>query len=111
MLYVIRTGFSTVRGQLIRSILYPKPYKFKFIQESVLYIIALFFMAIIGFCIIIPRIHDEVEPDFIVIKFLDLITITVPPSLQAAIQVGIGFSLFRLEKKKIFCTSPPKVRC
>ena len=54
----IRTGFSSVRGQLMRSILYPKPYKFKFISESVKFIAALFLMAIIGFIIYVPRIND-----------------------------------------------------
>jgi hypothetical protein len=42
-------------------------------------------------------------------KFLDLITITVPPSLTAALSIGITFGLYRLKKDQIFCISPPKV--
>jgi P-type E1-E2 ATPase len=40
---------------------------------------------------------------------LDLITITVPPALPAAMTVGTVFSINRLKKSRIFCISPPRV--
>jgi cation-transporting ATPase 13A2 len=43
------------------------------------------------------------------IRGLDLFTITVPPSLPAAMSIGMMFAIRRLKKKKIFCISPPKI--
>jgi cation-transporting ATPase 13A3/4/5 len=40
-------------------------------------------------------------------KSLDLITITVPPALPAAMSIGIVFALSRLKEGQIFCISPP----
>ena len=34
---VVSTGFQTAKGDLIRSILYPKPMGFKFYQDSIRY--------------------------------------------------------------------------
>jgi cation-transporting ATPase 13A3/4/5 len=42
----------------------------------------------------------------IVLKSLDLITITVPPALPAAMTVGAIFAMERLKKKMVFCISP-----
>lgn len=42
-------------------------------------------------------------------RSLDLITITVPPALPAAMTVGTILALTRLKKSKIFCISPPRV--
>ena len=42
-------------------------------------------------------------------RSLDLITITVPPALPAAMTVGTVLSISRLKKCKIFCISPPRV--
>lgn len=45
---VIRTGFLTTKGSLIRDILYPRPNRFSFYRDSLLYIIIFGVLAIIG---------------------------------------------------------------
>lgn len=45
---VVRTGFSTAKGELVRSILYPRPIDFKFYKDAMKFIIFLFFIASIG---------------------------------------------------------------
>jgi cation-transporting P-type ATPase 13A2 len=96
-IYVVRTGFSTTRGSLIRSILYPKPHTFTFFQESIKFIIILFLFSVIGYCILINRFLETLTAEDMVIKFLDLFTITVPPTLPASLHVGITYSVYRLE--------------
>jgi cation-transporting ATPase 13A3/4/5 len=45
---VVRTGFSTSKGELVRSILFPKPMGFKFYKDSMRFIIFLFVVACFG---------------------------------------------------------------
>ena len=40
---------------------------------------------------------------------LDLITIAVPPILPSVMTIGTAYSISRLKKDRIFCTSPPRV--
>lgn len=47
---VIRTGFLTSKGSLVRSILYPPPADFKFDQDSYKFIWILAFIAFCGLC-------------------------------------------------------------
>ena len=42
-------------------------------------------------------------------RSLDLVTITVPPALPAAMTAGTIFALSRLKKRSIHCISPPRV--
>lgn len=46
---VIRTGYLTTKGQLVRSILYPPPADFKFDQDSYKFIAILAAIAVAGF--------------------------------------------------------------
>jgi cation-transporting ATPase 13A3/4/5 len=46
---VIRTAFVTTKGNLVRDILYPKPNKFKFYQDSLKFIFGMGILAVIGF--------------------------------------------------------------
>lgn len=43
------------------------------------------------------------------IKFLDLITITVPPGLPVSMTFGIIHAIEKLKNKDIYCVSPNKV--
>ena len=67
-------------------------------------------LAIIGFFCTLPFMIDQgyAAPE-IVDRSLDLLTITVPPALPAAMTVGTVFAINRLKKKKIYCISPPRI--
>uniref|UniRef100_A0A3B4AJ50 P-type ATPase A domain-containing protein n=1 Tax=Periophthalmus magnuspinnatus TaxID=409849 RepID=A0A3B4AJ50_9GOBI len=55
------------------------------------------------------HISLQVPAKLIVIKSLDIITITVPPALPAAMTAGIVYAQRRLKKVGIFCISPQRI--
>ncbi len=55
---------------------------------------------------LVPYVSDG---NILFVKFLDLITITVPPGLPVSMTFGIIFALEKMKDKKIFCSSPNKV--
>ena len=107
---VIRTAFVTSKGNLVRDILYPHETKFKFYRDSMIFVGMMAFLALVGFaCTMKSMLDSHMIPLDIIGRSLDLITITVPPALPAAMTVGIVFALGRLKRKKIFCISPPRI--
>ncbi|XP_037105129.1 probable cation-transporting ATPase 13A3 isoform X2 [Syngnathus acus] len=107
---VVRTGFSTAKGQLVRSILYPKPTDFKLYRDAYLFLLCLVGVAGIGFVYSIAlSIVNKVPAKTIIIESLDIITITVPPALPAAMTAGIVYAQRRLKNIGIFCISPQRI--
>ncbi|KAJ6655487.1 hypothetical protein lerEdw1_005065, partial [Lerista edwardsae] len=107
---VVRTGFSTSKGQLVRSILYPKPTDFKLYRDAYMFLLCLVGVAGVGFLYtVIISIIYQVSAHIIVIESLDIITITVPPALPAAMTAGIVYAQRRLKKIGIFCISPQRI--
>ncbi|KAM3866042.1 polyamine-transporting ATPase 13A3-like [Diretmus argenteus] len=107
---VVRTGFNTEKGQLVRSILYPKPTDFKLYRDAYLFLLCLVGVAGIGFIYtIILSIVNQVPAKTIIIESLDIITITVPPALPAAMTAGIVYAQRRLKRVGIFCISPQRI--
>ncbi|KAM3620287.1 uncharacterized protein V6R79_021142 [Siganus canaliculatus] len=107
---VVRTGFSTAKGQLVRSILYPKPTDFKLYRDAYLFLLCLVAVAGIGFVYsIVLSVINEVPAKTIIIESLDIITITVPPALPAAMTAGIVYAQRRLKRIGIFCISPQRI--
>ncbi|KAM7201515.1 hypothetical protein V8F33_003339 [Rhypophila sp. PSN 637] len=107
---VVRTGFNTTKGALVRSMLFPKPSGFKFYRDSFRYISVMACVAMLGFIasfINFLRLH--LAWHLIIVRALDLITIVVPPALPATLTIGTNFALSRLKAKKIFCISPQRV--
>ncbi|XP_043280695.1 polyamine-transporting ATPase 13A3 isoform X2 [Venturia canescens] len=104
---VVRTGFTTSKGGLVRSIMYPPPVDFKFEQDSYKFVELLAGIASIGVIYtIVTKAMRGVPSSHIALEALDLITIVVPPALPAAMTVGRLVAQNRLEKKRIYCTSP-----
>ena len=108
---VYQTGFKTVKGNLIRAILFPKEGDKKFKTDSTKYIIFMGCLCLVGFSISLKFLIDNagLNTKDIIMKFLDLITTTVPPSLPACISVGITYSLSRLKDVEIFCIARERV--
>ncbi|GAU95269.1 hypothetical protein RvY_06915 [Ramazzottius varieornatus] len=104
---VLRTGFATSKGALIRSIMFPKPVDFTFYRHTY-YFIGL--LASIAFCGMIYsailRTMRGQNVSEIIIRSLDVITIAVPPALPAALSVGVVYAQRRLKQSRIFCLSP-----
>ena len=86
---VVRTGFSTSKGELVRSILFPKPLDFKFHRDSIRFICVLFLIALGGmsYCLHLYISRGE-SLRHTLLRTLDIITIVVPPALPAAMTVG-----------------------
>ncbi|KAI8968365.1 hypothetical protein BDF20DRAFT_981485 [Mycotypha africana] len=107
---VVRTGFNTAKGALVRSMLFPKPNNFKFYRDSFRFIGVLSIIAIIGFLISsVNFVRLGIDTTTMILRALDLITIVVPPALPATLSIGTSFAIGRLRKLGIFCISPPRV--
>ena len=106
---VTETGFNTIKGNLIRSILYPKKMDEQFEKDSYKYIGMMSILCIVGFAISIPFLLETQDWDEILKKSLDLVTTAVPPSLPACLGIGISYSIARLKKQKIMCIARDRV--
>lgn len=107
---VIRTGFSTNKGSLILSILYPQPSTFKFARQSYFFTGVLGIVALMGFFVSWYLLSlQNVTTRTIVIRGLDLVTIIIPPCLPLALTVSTSFALVWLRKENIFCISPSRI--
>ncbi|XP_006522114.1 probable cation-transporting ATPase 13A4 isoform X4 [Mus musculus] len=107
---VLQTGFNTAKGDLVRSILYPKPMNFKLYRDAIRFLLCLVGTATIGmvYTLCVYVLSGE-PPEEVVRKALDVITIAVPPALPAALTTGIIYAQRRLKKKGIFCISPQRI--
>ncbi|NXM01131.1 AT134 ATPase, partial [Tyrannus savana] len=107
---VLRTGFNTAKGDLVRSILYPKPMNFKLYRDALRFLMCLIAFAAIGmiYTVCVFALNGE-EAGEVLKKALDVITIAVPPALPAALTTGIIYTQQRLKKKGIFCISPQRI--
>uniref|UniRef100_A0A8C3MTD7 Cation-transporting ATPase n=1 Tax=Geospiza parvula TaxID=87175 RepID=A0A8C3MTD7_GEOPR len=107
---VLQTGFNTAKGDLVRSILYPKPMNFKLYRDALRFLMCLIAFAAIGmiYTVCVFALNGE-ETGEVVKKALDVITIAVPPALPAALTTGIIYTQQRLKKKGIFCISPQRI--
>ena len=107
---VKNTGFLTTKGSLIRDILYPKEIKFKFYSDGFKFVGIMAILALVAMGTTVPmQIDINVPVEVLVDRALDLLTVTVPPALPAAMSCGIVFAISRLKKLDIFCISPPRI--
>ncbi|XP_044907463.1 probable cation-transporting ATPase 13A5 isoform X2 [Felis catus] len=107
---VLQTGYNTAKGDLVRSILYPRPLNFKLYNDAFKFIVFLAFLGIVGFFYALGvYMYHGVSPRDTATMALLLLTVTVPPVLPAALTTGIVYAQKRLKKKKIFCISPQRI--
>jgi cation-transporting P-type ATPase 13A2 len=107
---VIRTGFNTTKGELIRSILYPKPVDYGFNNDTYKYLAGLSIIAIAGMIYtLIVKIQRDVGVREIILRVLAVVTTVVPPALPSALTACLVYAQDRLKKKDIYCISPSSI--
>lgn len=90
---VVRTNFQTAKGELVKSILFPKPVDFRFNRHINHFLICMGFLAAVGFVYtVIIKASKSLPLEEIIFKALDLITIVVPPELPAAMTIAAVFA-------------------
>lgn len=107
---VCRTRFYSAKGQLLRSILFPKEHSDSFISDSLKFI-AVMLTACIGLFIWAAVVLASIgaHPGRMVVRFFDMVTVAVPPALPACLTIATVFSVGRLKKKEIFVTGPDTI--
>ncbi|XP_018422660.1 PREDICTED: probable cation-transporting ATPase 13A4 [Nanorana parkeri] len=107
---VLRTGFNTTKGDMVRSILYPKPLNFKLHRDVKWFFIFLGFLAVVGIVYaVIIFAQRQVSVGRIIVESLVLLTSAICPIIPAALTVGIIYAQSRLKKKSVFCISPDRI--
>lgn len=106
---VTKTNFTTLKGQLIRKILYPDQTETQFQKESTKFLWFLFLLTVMSYTILAIRLYKFIDAWTLVRRGLDLITITVPPTLPISMTIGIIYAIKKLKAKDIYTISPNQI--
>lgn len=109
---VLRTGFSTTQGHMMRSILYPPPNdRANFKKESYKFLAMLALLGCIGSALAAYfTFRSGLHKNVVFLRALDTIPNAVPPSLTAAMTVGCSIAVAKLRRFwKIHCVAPSRV--
>ncbi|CAD8123925.1 unnamed protein product [Paramecium sonneborni] len=107
---VLRTGFTSLRGQYFRNVLFPEAPSMRFYIQAAKFIleIALIIAIIYGF-LLIEYVPMEFQTGILVLRFLDNIVWSIPPSMPIFFQICKTASLVRLEAKGVIGNNADKV--
>lgn len=104
---VFQTGFSSIKGGIIRNILYDEPRPYKFETDAnwfFFYLILLSFsLTAIYFIIAFVKFPDDVTVA-IIWPAVDITLTMVPPGLLVCLSLGVEVAIVRLRLAKIIAT-------
>ena len=108
---VLRTGFSTQQGKLVRTIIYSTERVTANNVESLFFILFLLFFAIIASYYVWTTASREDDRDQtkLLLHCIMIITSVVPPELPMELSMAVNNSLASLAKAFVFCTEPFRI--
>ena len=107
---VCDTGFRTFKGQMLSSVIFPKDEEEDFRRDSLKYIIFMIIICFIGYFISLKSMIDaKISEKELTLRFFELFTSAVPPSLPTCLSLGMSYSLYRLKKFNIFCINRGRI--
>ncbi|XP_078521769.1 putative cation-transporting ATPase 13A4 [Lissotriton helveticus] len=107
---VLRTGFNTAKGDLVRSILYPRPLNFKLHRDTIRAFLFIGCLGVVGtiYTLTIATAKGASMHRVIIDAFL-VLTSAFSPAIPAALAAGTITAQRRLKQKGIFCISPQRI--
>ncbi|KAL4457986.1 hypothetical protein ABPG75_012851 [Micractinium tetrahymenae] len=107
---VARTAFWTAKGQLMKSILFPRHHRQTFVGDALKFIAVMLLLGL-GFYVwdVVSLASYGARAGFIILKYLDMITIAVPPALPACLTVATAIAISRLQQHDIYVSNPSAV--
>lgn len=101
---VIRTGFMTTKGELVRAILFPPPLDFAFYSDFLKSVRVFLFLGLIGMSYSLWMwIRNGGSFRECLLNSLDIFTFVVNPMLPPALTANNAFAQKRLQKEGIYC--------
>ena len=108
---VIRTSFMTLKGQMIRSILFPQRKEDKFFKQALKFLGVYFVLCmILYFEMLAIMIKYSLSEYFCFLRLANTLISVFPPALNVYFQFPINFSVIRLKQKGVLGLQPQKMR-
>ncbi|KAJ1606241.1 hypothetical protein OJ253_2823 [Cryptosporidium canis] len=109
--YVLRTGFNTYQGKLIRTISSSTEKISSNSLESLIFLLLLIFCSLLASSYILYNgIRDPHRNKFkLIISCIHIITSVIPPEFPITLSVAVTMAVVHLTKKKIYCTEPFRI--